>query len=134
LSHGNPAEIGKRSDVKSLPHLIGYLDHTLEQQLNRNIKNQKPLLDKYFTYRHKIFAHRDKSQSPADLFGEQKKTRVKGEMEAIVRLAQNTVCSLADAAGMDKVEMAKEISRREEHAGRNIIEILQALEGQRLGR
>jgi hypothetical protein len=124
----------KRSDVKSLPHLIGCLNHTLEQELNQNIKNQKPLLDKYFNYRHKIFAHRDKSKSPAELFGEQKKIRVKSEMEAIVRLAQNSICSLADAAGMDKVELAKEFSRREEHAGRNILEILQTLEKQRLGK
>jgi hypothetical protein len=65
---------------------------------------------------------------------EQKKIRVKSEMEAIVRLAQNSICSLADAAGMDKVELAKEFSRREEHAGRNILEILQTLEKQRLGK
>jgi len=122
----------KRSDVKSLPSLINYLSSlnpTLERQLKFNIDAQRPLLDKYFSFRHKIYAHRDKAKSPWELFGKVPKARVKREMQAIVRLSRNTVCALDGASGVrKKAELAQEIRRRENYARWDAMEVLKALE------
>jgi hypothetical protein len=95
----------KRGDVKSLPSLIKHLSSLnpgLGRRLNSNIDAQQALLDRYFCYRHKIFAHRDKKKSPSEVFGSVQKSRAKREMEGIVCLARNTVCALAGASGVSK--------------------------------
>src|SRR2546422_633256 len=82
----------KRTDVKSLPSLVknlAHIDSDLERRLATNIAAHRELLDKYFAYRHKIFAHRDKEKSPHQIFGSVPKPRAKREMETIVRLARN---------------------------------------------
>lgn len=125
----------KRGDVKSLPELIGYLsslDQKLEGRLKSNIDSQRPLLDKYFSYRHKIYAHRDKSKRPWEVFGNQSKTRVKSEMKAIVDLAQGLISALAEAAGIGKDELSENLRLREENAGVDAHEVLEALEKVRL--
>jgi hypothetical protein len=124
-------ELGKRGDVKSLPALINYLsslDRALELEMKAKIDAQRPLLDKFFSFRHKIYAHRDKSKPPWEVFQTQSKTRLKDEMEAVVLLAQNVVCALAEAAGVKaKGELAEAIRLREEYAGGDANRILEAL-------
>lgn len=124
----------KRSDVKSLPRIIQYLSSlnpSLERRLSLNIDAQQALLDKYFTYRHKIFAHRDKAKSPHEVFGSVPKPRAKREMEAIVRLARNTVCALAGASGVNKkAKMSQSIRLREGRARWDTKLILEALNKQ----
>ena len=126
----------KRSDVKSLPSLISYLSSlnpALERQLKSNLDAQRPLLDKYFSFRHKIYAHRDKSKSPWELFGTVPKPRLKREMDAIVRLSRDTVCALSGAAGVRKrATMTQEIRRRENYARYDAKQVLEALEKNRL--
>lgn len=125
----------KRGDVKSLPELIGYLsslDPKVERRLKSNIDSQKPLLDKFFSFRHKIYAHRDKSKRPWEVFGNQSKTRIKSEMKAIVDLAQGIISALAETAGIEKGEFVENLRLREENAGIDTREILEALEKVRL--
>ena len=126
----------KRNDVKSLPSLINYLsslDPALERELKSNIDVQQALLDKYFAYRHKIYAHRDKAKSPSDIFGEVAKPLAKREMEAIVRLARNTVSALSGASGVNKkTKMSKAIRLRENRAREDTMLILKALDKQLL--
>lgn len=121
----------KRSDVKSLPNLINFLSSlnpALEQQLKSTIDAQRPLLDKYFSFRHKIYAHRDKAKSPWDLFGKVPKPRLKREMEAIVCLSRKTVCALAGASGVRKKSaMVQEIRRRENCARYDAVKVMQSL-------
>ena len=63
------------------------------------------------------------------MFGEVPKSRLKREMETIVRLSRNTVSALAGASGVrKKAEMSQEIRRRENNARLDSIEILKALE------
>jgi hypothetical protein len=125
----------KRGDVKSLPALINYLTSlkpVLEQQLKRSVDSQKPLLDKFFSFRHKIYAHRDKSKAPWEIFGTQSKTRLKSEMKAIVQLAQEIIGALAEASGVAKRnKMVKNIRHRQNHAGWDAHEILKTLERHR---
>jgi hypothetical protein len=121
----------KRNDVKSMPDLISYLSSLnpkLEQQLKSNINSQKPLLDKYFSYRNNIFAHRNKAKRPWDVFGKQSKTRVKSEMKGIVDLAQKITMALAEATGLDKDEFDENFRLREEYAAAGAIEVFKALE------
>jgi len=124
----------KRNDVKSLPSLIKYLsslDAALERKLKSNIDAQQALLDKYFAYRHKIYAHRDKAKSPWDIFGEVPKPLAKREMEAIVRLARNTVSALSGASGVNKkAKISKAIRLRENRARWDTELILKALDKQ----
>jgi hypothetical protein len=97
----------KRSDVTSMPELIGRLkssDPQIEQHLRSKIDFQKPLLGKFFSYRSNIFAHRNKARRPWEIFGKQSKTKVKGEMKLIVDLAQQITSALAETAGLDKTE------------------------------
>lgn len=121
----------KRGDVKSLPALINYLaslNQVLEQRLKTRVDSKKPLLDKFFSFRHKIYAHRDKSKAPWEAFGTQSKTRLKVEMEAIVHLAQEIIGALAGAAGVAKTkEIVRNIRCRQNHAGWDAHEILKAL-------
>jgi AbiU2 len=121
----------KRGDVKSLPDLINYLtslDQKLEQQLKSKIDSQRPLLDKFFSFRHKIYAHRDKSKRPWEVFGNQSKTRIKSEMKAIVDLAQEIISAMAEAAGIEKDEFVENLRLREDNAGIDATEVLKALE------
>jgi hypothetical protein len=121
----------KRNDVKSMPDLISYLSSLnpkLEQQLKSNINSQKPLLDKFFSYRNNIFAHRNKAKRPWDVFGKQSKTRIKSEMKAIVDLAQKITSALAEAGGLDKIEFDENFHRREEYAATSASEVFKALE------
>ncbi len=123
----------KHDDVKSLPSLINYLSSlnpALAQQLNSNIEAQRNLLTRYFTYRNKIYGHRDKAKSPWELFGKVPKPRVKREMKAIIELSRNIVCALAGVSGVrKKSEMAQEIRRRENYARWDANEILKSLKG-----
>lgn len=125
----------KGGNVMSLPKLISYLssiDQKLEQRLRSNIDSQRPLLDKYFSYRNKIYAHRDKPKRPCEVFGNQLKPQVKSEMKVIVDLAQGIISALAEAAGIEKDEFAENLRLREENAGINADEVLEALEKVRL--
>jgi len=121
----------KRGDVKSFPELIGYLSSLnpkLERQLKANIDSQKPLLDKFFSYRNKIYAHRDKSKRPWEIFGQQSKTRVKSEMKAILGLAQNITSAFAGAAGLDRDEFVENFRLRKKYAAYGAREVFKALE------
>jgi len=121
----------RRGDVKSLPELIGYLSSLnpkLERQLKSKIDSQKPLLDKFFTYRNKIYAHRDKSKPPWEVFGNQPKLRVKSEMKAIVDLAQRINSALAEAASLERDEFDENFRLREEYAAHGASEVFKALE------
>lgn len=122
---------GKRGDVKSLPVLINYLsslDPKIGQKLRLSIDAQRPLLDKFFSFRHKVFAHRDKSQPPWEIFGTQPRSVFKTQMKAIVHLSQNIISELADTAGLiDKKVFIGNIRRRETFAGKDTFVILQTL-------
>jgi hypothetical protein len=121
----------KRGDVKSLHELISYLSSLnpkLEGQLKSDINSQKPLLDKFFSYRNKIYGHRDKSKRPWEIFGVQSKSRLKNEMKAIVNLAQKITSALAEAAGLPKDEFVENFRLRKKYASYGAREILKALE------
>lgn len=128
-------DVKKRGNVKSLPVLINdvpSLNGDQKLRLSSIINSQKVLLKKYFTYRHKIYAHRDKAKSPWEIFAPGPKARVKREMEAVVRLARDTVCALAGASGVrKKAAMAQEIRRRENNARCDAIELMRSLEQHR---
>jgi len=122
----------KRADVKSLPRILNYVasfDPALEQRLRMNIDAQTPLLERFFSYRHKIYAHRDKAKSPWEVFGSMPKTRLKREMKTIVGLSRDTICALAGVSGVrKKATMSQAIRLRENHARWDAKEILRALE------
>ncbi len=124
--------------VLSLPCLINYLssiDQKLSQQLTLKIEGQRPLLKKYISYRHKIYAHRDKSKRPREVFGSQLKPRVKSEMKAIVNLAQEIIGALAKASGIEEDnlnEFTTNLTHREKNAGTEACEVMEALEKVRL--
>lgn len=122
----------KRADVKSLPRILDYLtslDSALEQRLRLKIDAQALLLQRFFAYRHKIFAHRDRAKSPWEVFGSVPKTRLKREMKTIVRLSRETICILGGASGVKKkAKMIQAIRLRENHARWDAKEILKALE------
>jgi hypothetical protein len=125
-------------NVLSLPCLINYLssiDQKLKDQLTSKIDAQRPLLKKYIIFRHKIYAHRDKSKRPWEVFGTQSKSRVKSEMKVIVNLAQEIIGALAKAAGIEEGnlnELIENLPRREEYAGINAVQVLEALDKLRL--
>ena len=121
----------KRGDVKSLPELISYLtslDQKLERRLKSSIDSQRPLLDNFFSFRHKIYAHRDKSKQPWEVFGNPSKIRIKSEMEAIVDLAQEIISALAEAAGIEKNGFVENLRLRKKEAGDDASEVLEALD------
>jgi hypothetical protein len=66
------------------------------------------------------------------VFGNQLKPQVKSEMKVIVDLAQGIISALAEAAGIEKDEFAENLRLREENAGINADEVLEALEKVRL--
>jgi len=122
-------------NVLSLPSLINYLssiDQKLKELLTLQVEGQRPLLKKYIAYRHKIYAHRDKSKRPREVFGSQLKPHVKSEMKAIVNLAQEIIGALAEAAGIEKGKFAESLRLREENAGMDARDVLEALEKVRL--
>jgi hypothetical protein len=122
---------GKRGDVKSLPVLLNNMTSSnpvLEKKLRSDIEAQKQLLKKYFDFRHKIFAHRDKSKPPWEVWGTQSKKIVRVETKTIVRLAQDIIGELGDTAGVgSKKEIVDGIQLREKYAGTDVFEILKAL-------
>jgi len=121
----------KRNDVKSMQDLISYLSSLnpkLEHQLKSNINSQKPLLDKFFSYRNNIFAHRNKAKRPWAVFGQQSKTRIKCEMKAVVDLAQEIISALAETAGLDKADFKEIFRLRAEYAADGANQVFMALE------
>jgi hypothetical protein len=120
----------KRTDIKSLPRLINRLtsNPALQQELRSKIDAEQRLLQKFVTFRHKIFAHRDKAKSPADWFGKIHKAQLRRDMESVVRLAREVTCALAGATGVGKKsEVSKDILLRENYARWDTVELLKRL-------
>jgi hypothetical protein len=91
----------RRNDTKSIRSLLDELslsDSALAAQLKAKVDAQKSLLGKAFSIRGNVYAHRNKAQTPHAVFAAAKLTPK--EMKALVHLAQNTVASLAEAAGL----------------------------------
>ena len=120
----------KRSDSKSLVSLINELNRTnpsLAQQLQTKITKATSSLSKVVSLRHKVFAHRDKSSAPQVWFSAVRLTPK--EMKALVVLAQDIICTLAEAPGTKRKEALKgRFSRCEDAVRSDVHNLMQALE------
>jgi hypothetical protein len=98
----------------------------LAAQLRAQVDARKCLLGKVFSIRGNVYAHRNKTQTPHTAFAAAKLTPK--EMRAIVHIAQNTVASLAAAAGLgSKAEIKCDIRRRQAFAILDTREIMRVL-------
>jgi hypothetical protein len=88
----------KRQDVKSLTRLIEKLKASnppLARELAQKVDGGAALIKKLSSLRHKVFGHRDQTQSPEDVFSALK-LKPK-EIEAVVRLAQDIISAISGA-------------------------------------
>jgi len=93
----------KRTDVRSLVPLVNRLDVSdpaLGAALRARIAAIEDIIEKKIkVLRHKVFAHRDRSQPPEDWFAEAGISPK--EMETVVRTAQDIISTLVGAAATD---------------------------------
>ena len=119
----------RRNDTKSIRSLLdelSLLDSGLAVQLRAKVEGLKPLLGKVFSIRGNLYAHRNKTQTPCAVFAVARLTPK--EMRAVVHLAQNTVASLAEAAGVGiKDDVKRDIRRRQASAILDTRQIMHAL-------
>ena len=108
----------RRNDTKSIRSLVDELsfsDSSLAAQLRARVDARKPLLGKVFSIRGNVYAHRNKARAPQATFAAARLTPK--EMKTVVHLAQNTVASLAEAAGFGtKDDLKGDIRRRQAFA------------------
>jgi hypothetical protein len=108
----------RRNATKSIRSLLDELslsDSGLAAQLTAKVDAQKSLLGKVFSIRGNVYAHRNKARTPHAVFAAAKLTPK--EMKAVLHLAQNTVASLAEAAGLgSKDDVKGDIRRRQAFA------------------
>ena len=104
----------KRTDVCSLALLVNRVDGSdpaLRAMLRGKIAAIEDIIEnKVKVLRHKVFAHRDRSQPPEDWFAEAGISPK--EMKAVVRTAQDIISTLVGAAA--KAVLAEELRSYED--------------------
>jgi hypothetical protein len=89
----------------------------LAKQLDSEISSRDPAIQKCKTVRNKVYAHRDKSLQPEDLF---KQVGVKPkDFKALVRVAQEIVATLVELNGSNSKSAALD---RFQHCERDVAE------------
>ena len=118
----------KREDVNSLPRLVKNLEASnpaLATQLQGKMIGVAGIIDnKIKLLRHKVFANRDRSQSPESWFVDAGLTP--REMKAVVRTAQEIVSAAAAAKTKDDLE--RELRSYEDAVRSDAHNIMQLLE------
>jgi hypothetical protein len=110
----------KDSRTLSLRNLVKRLagsSPALAKQLDSEISSHAPAIEKCKTVRDKVYAHRDKSPQPEDLF---KQVGVKPkDFKALIRVAQEIVATLVELHGSNSKSAVLD---RFQHCERDVVE------------
>ena len=119
----------KRKGTTSLQSLVKALalaDAVLAKKLQTAIDEKLPLLQKVYSIRCNVYAHRNKSQPPEVLFEEIK--LLSEQMREILDLARDLVSTLSETAGNEtKIAIEEEIKLREDCSKDDTRRIIEAL-------
>jgi hypothetical protein len=118
-----------RKDTKSIPNLTRELQKAnpkVAEKLREEAQKLKPLLDKMSLVRHNVYAHRNRQSTPHDIFAQAKITP--RNVRTMVAAAQDLVCQLVVAAGMDDAPKGKvafqDLARKAQKGAIRVLEIL----------
>lgn len=119
----------RRKDTISLRTLVDDLEATdtvLASELRAAIDDKLSLTKKAFSIRNKVYAHRNRLQTPEAVFATAGLSP--DSMREIIDLARDVICALAEAANVEtKAELEEEIRLREKCSREDTHLIMQAL-------
>lgn len=119
-NHGNKSLIALLKDTENV-------DAARAKVLTAKIDGHRPLLHKVFSIRGSVYAHRNKNESPEGIF---KKVKLSpNQMKAIVDLAHDVICGIADAAKVEtEADLREELRQDEQNARSDTYSMMQDLE------
>lgn len=117
----------KTKSLRTLIKDVRSSDPQLALELERSIKGQQAVIDKFCRLRHNVYAHRNKQQTPRDVFADVKLTPKM--MNGMVQLAQDVVLRLAVFVGVGKEkELQKEFCDHQQRVLADTRAVLDALQ------
>jgi hypothetical protein len=119
-NHGNKSLIALLKEMENV-------DTARAKRLTEKIDVQRPLLYKVFSIRGSVYAHRSKKESPERTFDNAKLSP--NQMKAIVNLAHDVICGIADVAKVEtEADLREELSQYEQDARHDTFSLMQDLE------
>ena len=120
----------KKKDTKSFPHLIDHLeskDHVFAEKLREMIEAKKSALVKLFGIRNKVYAHRNATSCPKDVFI---KAQVSpGTMTTVLSLVEQMVSLLSEKVGIEsEPKMRILLLQKADQARADLIRIIKVLQ------
>ncbi len=120
----------KKKDTKSFPYLIDLLepkDHVFTEKLREMIEANKSVLGKLFSIRNKVYAHRNATSCPKDIFI---KAQVSpGTMTTILALVEQILSLLTEKVGIESgFNMRILLLQKADRARADLIRIIRTLQ------